>query len=171
MADISKYPAKWPIAVPLNGHCGAYQMHVMIAAVHGKEVHVDELYVSRIHREGFGTGISWDHTYTMPWDITRLLARYGIGSKTRIARGKSLLAVARASLERGHPLILQIRSTMDGGLHWISLWDYDAERDVFLAYDSQSPTREGGVGNTEYSSSFLRSKLPFGILWAIEVEL
>jgi hypothetical protein len=169
MADISKYPAKWPIAVPLSGHCGAYQMHVMIAAVHGKEVHVDELYVSRIHREGFGTGISWDHTYTMPWDITTLLARHGIETKRYLRRGKRLLDTALSSFERGNPLIITIRSTMDGGLHWISLWDYEASRDTFLAYDSQFPPQEGGVGNAEFTAEFLQSRLPFGILWAIEV--
>jgi hypothetical protein len=171
MTDIAKYPSTWPSAVPLTGHCGACQIQAMLAA-EGIQKGVNELYVSRIHRDGFGTGISWDHTYTMPWDITRILGRHGIATKTRIRRGTSLLPVALAALERGHPLIILIRSTISGGLHWISLWDYDKARDVFIAYDSQAVTKEGGVGNTEYSPAFLETKLPFfGTLWAIEVQL
>jgi hypothetical protein len=170
MAAINKYPPNWPSAVPLTGHCGACQIQAMLAA-EGIYKPVSELYVSRIHRDGFGTGISWDHTYTMPWDITRILGRHGISTKTRVRGARSLVPIALAAFERGHPLIVQIRSTMDGGLHWISLWGYDRARDVFIAYDSQAATREGGIGNTEYFPAFLRSKLPLGLLWTIEVAL
>ncbi len=158
------------MARPITGHCGAHQMQAILGAL-GHEAEVNDLYVSRIHRDGFGTGISWDKTYTMPWDIPRVLGRYGIKATTHFTRGARLLPLALACFARKHPLIIDIRSTKDGGLHWVSVWDYDPERDVFLTYDSQYEDKDGGIGNVEFSPAFLQSRLPFGVLWAIEPHI
>jgi hypothetical protein len=165
---VTKHPTTWPIAQPdITWHCGAYQMQAVLRAV-GKEVSVNDLYVSKWHRDGI-TGMAGDHTHTMPWDIKTMLGRNGVTTRTHLRTAYALLPVALQSLHRAHPLIVQIWATKgEHGLHWIGIWGYDKHKRTFLVYDSQYATKENGLGNTEYTPKYLRSRLPLGILWAVE---
>lgn len=173
---VTKLPPVWPKAVellrtqpagidPITCNCGAYQDKIAELA-YGKRVPLAQEYVSGWARDG---------CHTLPWDISTVLRSQGFNTVRYSTYGYSLggpylLTLAKGSLERGHELIVLIQATRGHhGLHWISLWGYDARRRVFLVYDSQYPGKMGGIGNTTYSISLLESRLPWWIGTAVEV--
>ena len=135
---------------------------------------ITDLYFTRWDLNGynpFGYDPS-DHSHTLPWEIPIGMARYGVFVEMHYRSAFGLLPLALQSLARGHPLIVEIYATRGHhGLHWVGIWGYDARRHVFLVYDSQYPTKKGGIGNTEYSVEFLEGRLPLGILMAGEAYM
>jgi hypothetical protein len=111
--------------------------------------------------------------HTLPWDLPMVLGRFG-GLKTEphyYFSDAGFEGIVAESLQKHHPLIVLIQATKGHfGLHWMSVWGYDAKRKLLLAYDSQYASRAGGIGNTTYSMTFLESRFPWWITAAVEVD-
>jgi hypothetical protein len=174
---ISKLPPIWPTAEHLGKpdptwYCGAYQMHEGLLA-DGIDVRIDDLYLTSWHRDGLPfLHDPSDHSHTLPMDIPLLMGWHGVDTAMYFRSSWGLFPTALASLERGHPLVVQIYATRGHhGLHWVGIWGYGARRQVFLVYDSQYPTKVGGVGNAQYSPEFLQSRLPLNVFWAVELKI
>lgn len=161
--QVTKLPPVWPQAHPITCNCGAYQAQAVLRA-NGEIVEIPKLYVSEWAREG---------CHTLPWDIPTILDRMGrlkTESYYEFSEAR-FVDIAKHALERRHPLIVLIQATKGHyGLHWISIWGYTAKQQDFLVYDSQYPTKVGGVGNARYSIPFLESRFPWWTTAAIEVE-
>jgi hypothetical protein len=161
--QIGMLPPVWPQAHPITCACGAYQAQAVLRA-HGKDIAISKLYTSEWARTG---------CHTMPWDIPFILAQIG-HLKTEAYYYFSDLEfeqIAKRSLEHQHPVIVLIQATRGHyGLHWVSLWGYSASTKTFLVYDSQYPSKVGGVGNTQYSVSYIESRFPWWTTAAVEVD-
>jgi hypothetical protein len=151
----------WPRARNLLGECGPHQMRAVIVHVHGREIDIEELYVSSLHRT---------RDYTFPWNVRALLARHGIRSRWLIWWRGSFIKHLKRSLAHGRPVLIVIRSIQGTGcLHWISAWGYDAATDEFLCYDSQVESATSPHGNVRYSPAQLLASLPWRGTSVIEI--
>lgn len=161
--EVPRRPPVWPQAHPITCDCGAYQAQAVLRA-HGKVFAIPSLYVSQSERESCST---------LPWELPQILKeRGGLAAQTYyFFTDNGFLQIAKQSLEHGRPLVVLINATRGHhGLHWISLWGYDAKKHVFDAYDSQYPAKTGGDGNVQYSADAIESRFPWWITAAVEVD-
>jgi hypothetical protein len=160
---ISKRPAVWPQATLITCDCGAYQAQAALAA-RGMHEPIPKLYVS-----------DWDRSQcsTLPWNFQPIFDQFGnIKTKTYYDFSDArFLRIVGRSLSQQRPLIVLIQATRGHhGLHWVSIWGYEAKTNDLLVYDSQYPTSKGGVGNTRYSVPMIESRFPWWLRTAIEIR-
>jgi hypothetical protein len=153
---VPRLPSDYPHQVGLT--CGEYNVRAVLDAF-AIEYHPEEH--PRLRERVFGL--------SFVSDLHCALARHGVDADIRRAtelHDESRLALLRGHIDSHEPVILAIGNghltrDRDSALarallgHFITIYGYDAERDVFFAYDPylrDDPPRRLPAGNVERTS-------------------
>jgi hypothetical protein len=157
-------------------HCGVYSVKAILSA-YGKDnkVHPKEYHTNWIGRNlfSFATGEKY---------YNNILASYGIKSETKSAEDlsdKEKIELLKNILSKDTPVMIRIGNgyfpdkkynPIIGKLmpHWITLWGYDDNKQLFYVYDSGLPVKFWDkslpVGNTKRTHDEIIRDWNFGRL-------
>jgi hypothetical protein len=163
MTLVSKTPGHFPFARDFTSECGPHQLQAVIRAF-GADATIEELYLSERHKK---------HDWSLPWNMPKILERYGVLAKMGFWMKPSFADQLAASIEADRPTLFVVNSIQgDGNLHWISAWGHDTteEERHFLCYDSQLPASTEPHGNARYHAAILEEALPWYGTFAITIQ-
>ena len=143
-------------------HCGAFSVKAILSA-YGKDVKDDP---RDYHSSFLAKYITTSPTGSTPSNWVKVLKSYGVSAELRFAKNLSdeqrigllkklididnpvMLRIGNGYSKKGkyHPLAAKFIS------HWITLWGYDDDKQIFYVYDSYVPLERHNknipIGNT-----------------------
>lgn len=118
----------------------------------------------------------------MPWQILKLLKKYGLHPKIGFLKGKKEAKIDQLKNKlKAWPVILMISHAYDAKVrfnllralwfhHYISIWWYNEKEGIFYAYDSSVATnikKDIPIGNTVFTYNEIIRYWKYTVIWLV----
>ncbi len=170
---VLKSPTYYPLQTKI-GYCWPEQIKIIVEANGKSHYKHTSFYTDTLLQKYLGG--------MMPWQILKLLKKYGFHPKIGLLKGKKKHKIEQLQHKlQAWPVILMIAHAYNEKTrfhllralwyhHYISIWGYNEKERIFYAYDSSIATtikKDIPIGNTTFTYDEIITYGKFPVLWLV----